>query len=207
MVIPKSRLAATWLRPSTLLLAAIVVLIAAHAVLLLQWRQQEQTRPQVQADIAIAQRALSANTTDSLDGLRQGLRTKEAGLASLQDAFPTQVNSTALVAELLGLVRTNRVELVSFQGRQPRELIVGQHQYRLYPFNFRLQGNPGALVDFLGALENTEHTLTVGGALLSETEEGTLLELDITLYTRIAEQQPPTPATGVTGSQTGNRGK
>lgn len=202
-VVLKGQLPIRAIKPIHLVLAAMGLLVAFHAILGLLTLRLSQEKSQVEADIAVAQRVLRASQTQSLTQLEEQLRQAEARLGTMQGTFPERVNATSFISEVLAVAQNHQVRVTSVQGRRPKEQKIGQHQYVVAPYAITVQGQPFALVDFTGALQQTQQqTLIVRTAQLGQGAQGTTLVVEVELYSRppaspaaTAAPQPQKPAT------------
>ena len=92
----RGRLDMRWLNPRYLVVAAGLGLLLAHGVLGLTLLQQSQAKTGVDADTAIARRALRNPSGLPIEEARQELRAAEAQLPIVLGAFPEGIDTTSL---------------------------------------------------------------------------------------------------------------
>ena len=99
------------------------------------------------------------------------------------------------------------MEVISIQNRPNIQQTVGEHTYARAPFNLAVHGQVDDLVTFLAALEESQQPpLVVRTAQLSEAKVGTLLTMEMDLYSRPAGMDAPSQA-GAGSPQPGAAGR
>jgi Tfp pilus assembly protein PilN len=194
------------LRLFPFLSGGVGVLILVYAALALTLFQQRSTQRELAADMALIHRVLKGNQSSSMARLQAELQHAEARLVAIREAFPDRVSTTPFVTELMQLTQANQLELLSLQGRPSKEQAMGQQQYRLSPFTLKLKGRRSSLQSVLSALEKTKHPLVVRTALLTESQEGPVLEVEVELYNRLSGP-PPQTTTSLSGPPKGRGGR
>lgn len=103
---------------------------------------------------------LEAALADQEEG-EQVLPTRQAELATLQAelvaaqfAFPSEVDSTEVLAHVVAAASTHRVNLRQVQARDPLTVTLGTGTYRIFPYDVEVEGGLEAISAFLTALES-----------------------------------------------------
>jgi tetratricopeptide (TPR) repeat protein len=82
------------------------------------------------------------------------LATLQAQLASVQFAFPSEVDSTEVLAHVLATASAHDVTLRQVQARDPVTSTLGTGTYRVFSYDVEAEGELADIAAFLGALES-----------------------------------------------------
>jgi hypothetical protein len=80
--------------------------------------------------------------------------TVEADYNAAQLAFPSEVDSTEVLAHVIATAALNRVTLRSIQARAPVSSSIGSSAYLLYAYDVAAEGELANIADFLTQVEN-----------------------------------------------------
>jgi tetratricopeptide (TPR) repeat protein len=133
----------------------ILTVLVAHALLWRGTQQQEQNREALQTEIAPLRAAM-----EEQEEALPILATRQAELEALQTqlqvadiSLPSEVDSTAVLAEIVAQAAIHEVKLNEIQAETPLTHTVEGIDYRILTYNVTAQGELAAVAGFLNALE------------------------------------------------------
>ncbi len=133
----------------------ILMLLMAHALLWLGTRHQQQERATLQTEVAPL-RAAMREQEEALPILatRQAeLETLQTQLQGADISLPSEVDSTAVLAEIVAQAAIHGVKLNEIRADTPLTHTVEGTDYRILTYNVAVQGELAAVAGFLNALE------------------------------------------------------
>lgn len=174
----------------TILIVAIVTLLAGHYFLGMDYLRQRQGNEALTAQITEATQTL-AETPKPPQDLERRLAAAEANLAAAQSAFPRDLNSTRVINAILKLADDCQVRAIPLVT-QPWSIVNIGEGYHVFRLNVTARGGFPQLVSFVSQLENGElETLVVESLSVTRvagpTEEGIIpvtASLDLAIYTQ-----------------------
>lgn len=115
---------------------------------------------QRQADLEMQIEPLDVALTGQREGV-QVVATRRAELAALQAelaaaelAFPSQVDSTAVVGYIVTAADSNGVSLRRIEARDPLTGTIGSSEYTAFVYEVEVEGRLDTIPNFLAALES-----------------------------------------------------
>lgn len=189
------RLTLRVVKPAHLALALGIGLVLANGTMALTLLHQSTKEQEIQANTAVARRALQASPVVSLEQLQSTLAQRQAELKTVLSSFPSALHSVSFVDDVLAMSKADQVEIVTLKSRKATTQTVGHHSYTVNSFSLSIQGQPQDLATFVEGLGATQdYTLVVKGNDLVKQGNGALLSIDVDVYTRPAQVEPAPPA-------------
>ncbi|HUS82399.1 MAG TPA: hypothetical protein VM013_03965 [Dehalococcoidia bacterium] len=195
------------LKPSTMLLALGGILLVAHLVVtasyVMERREQSGLRQQTQAGSG----TLSAigDSQQTLKGLEDRLFLVNAGLQNLEHAFPTKLDSTAIVQSLLDHANQSHVRIKQMSTLPASQVVAQKDEngeevsYAVLKYTLVIDGDLAEVLSFLSLIEDgTAQTAALGDVSVAEATGTKEMVLNVTFYA-----QPETAGTDAAGTAPG----
>jgi Tfp pilus assembly protein PilO len=145
-------------RTATIVAASIgaLVVLVAYGVLIRSIMHERSEQEELQARIGPLETAVAAEQAgaDVLPIRQTELAQLEAELHQAQLAFPSEVDSTEVLAHVVATAAVNRVNLRQVQAQEPITTAVGTGTYRILPYEVEVEGELAAVSAFLVDLES-----------------------------------------------------
>lgn len=136
----------------TILIVAIVALLAVYYFLGMDYLRQSQENEALTAGINEAAQTL-AETPKPPQDLEQRLVAAESNLAAVQSAFPIDLNSTQVINAILRLADECQVRAIPLVTKPWSMESIGEG-YHVFRLNVTVRGGFSQLVSFVDQLEN-----------------------------------------------------
>ncbi len=162
----------------------VLVILIAYGVIVGAIIAERNEQSDLEDSIAPLETAVAAERAgaDTLPTRQTELAKLEAELHEAQLAFPSEVDSTEVLAHVVATAAVNRVNLREVQAQEPITTVVGTSVYRILPYDVEVDGELEAIAAFLVDLE--------GGPISTLTID----EISV------LAQPTPTPTPGPTGA-------
>jgi Tfp pilus assembly protein PilO len=203
------------LKPSTMLIGLGGILIIAYALIGASYLKErlEQSSLTDQIEAGGGTLATLGDSQQTLQELRDHLDQVKRTMASLENAFPTDLDSAALVESLLGYAGQSDVRIRGMTALPPSDVKASEEQsaYTVLSYTLAVEGGLPELLGFLSLIEGgTAQTAAIGDLGLTEIEGGHEMKLGISFYARLESGEPaaaePTPETPDTSEQSSTGG-
>jgi Tfp pilus assembly protein PilO len=144
-------------RTATLIAASFgaLLILVAYAVLLRSILHERSEQEELQGRTGPLETAVAAAQAglDLLPARQTELAELEAELHQAQLAFPSEVDSTEVLAHVVATAAVNRVNLRQVRAQEPVTVTVGRASYRILPYEVEVEGELEAIAAFLVDLE------------------------------------------------------
>ena len=198
------------LTPLTLLLALSGVLLIAYVALGVSFVRQRWDKDALSSQVDLGEGVLVAagNSRQGLEDLQARLQAAEQELALAQSAFPSELDSSAIVETVLAHANTSQSRVLSATTKPPGVQTEGDTAYGVLNATFDVEGGLGSLIAFLVGLESEDAgAFRTKSLSIQESAGGYILSLEVLAYARPAEDQasgsgtptPSAPAPSTTG--------
>ena len=175
-----------------ILVAAIIVLLVVYFFLTMDYREQSQAHDVLATRVNDATLAL-AKTPEPPQDLEKRLAEAEAELASVQSIFPSNLNSTRVINDILLLADEYRVKAIPMITKPWSMESIGKG-YHVFRIEMHASGSFEQVTGFISqlessgfaaiAVENLEMTrLPVGGNI------PVICNLDLAIYTQFTTSE------------------
>lgn len=133
-----------------------LVLLAAYGVVWVAMRAQRQQQANLEEQVAPLHTALALHREGAgvLPTRQAELATLEAQRLQMQFAFPSEVDSTEVLAHIVTTAAIQGVNLRQLQALEPVSVTVGAGTYRVLAYQVQAEGELASLSAFLTALES-----------------------------------------------------
>ncbi|MEW6233084.1 MAG: hypothetical protein AB1566_12330 [Chloroflexota bacterium] len=170
-------------------LAAIVVGDVALTVALLE-KRRAQANLSWQLDTATrAYEEANRRASEDSGQLRAQLAAAKDDLATVQLAFPSEVQGTEVLARILGYAQDTGVEISSLQAQPPASEKIGNTSYVVLKFNLQARGELTSIFDFLRRLETgVIKTVKLTNVAVTGSGPGNTLACEVLIYTQPAQK-------------------
>lgn len=179
------------MRGKLVITALIAISLVVCAYFGMDYRQEGKEHEALAFQIAEASQIL-AELPELPQDLEQQLAMAEVHLDTEQSAFPSRINSTAVINSILELADDCGVEAIPLVTQPWSIEKVGEHDYHALRLNVAVEGSLSHLLTFVGKLENGEFKTLIVEVLsvtrdTEQPEEETILitaSLDLAIYTQ-----------------------
>lgn len=120
----------------------------------LQRQSDLQTSLSDQIDVLQSARAAQAGGAQVVETVQADLATAQADYAAAQLSFPSEVDSTEVLAHVIATAALNRVTLRSIQAHAPTTATVGSSTYLIYAYDVAAEGELPNVSSFLTQVES-----------------------------------------------------
>ncbi len=142
----------------TLILIGVAVVLAVIAYVLIARSIMSQPAAQAGLDqqIEVAQAGVAARKQGALvvETRQAELVTAQASLGQTQFTFPSEVDSTEVLAHIIATGALNRVNLREIKARAPISMTLGSSVYLVYTYDVRAEGTLADVSTFLTQVES-----------------------------------------------------
>jgi Tfp pilus assembly protein PilO len=170
-----------------ILAIALIALLVVYYFLGMDYRKQRQARDVLAARVNEAALTL-AQTPEPPQALEQRLAEAEASLAAVQYTFPSDLNSTRVINDILLLADECQVKAIPL-ATQPWSIEDTGRDYQVFRIDMSVSGSYPLVTDFVSQLESASFAaiavenlgvtrLPVGGNM------PVVCNLDLAIYTR-----------------------
>ena len=179
------------LKPLTMLLLVAALAALAYAALGASVLRQRSERDALSSQIESAEAvvATAKDIRQNLADLPARLDTAREQLAAAQTAFPSELDSDALLRTLLGYANESKVRVLEVHTQLPTAETdeLEASAYRALGFDLRAEGTFEQIVAFLAAIEEGAASASRTGAFSLQQSEGRyVLSLEVLSYGRSA---------------------
>jgi hypothetical protein len=177
-------------KPSTMLLAFGGVLLFAYLVVGASYIKERQEQSGLTEQIQAGGGTLSGtgDSQQSLKDLQDRLTYMTGGLESLQNAFPTKLDSPTIVQGLLDYANQSHVAIRQMNALPASKVAVaeeGEPSYTVLRYTLVVEGGLQDMLSFLSLVENgTSQTAAIGDASIVENEGSEQMVIAISFYSR-----------------------
>jgi hypothetical protein len=192
------------LKPLTLLLLLAGLVAIAYVTLGVSFLRQRSERDTLSSQIESAETTLAAadDIRQDLTDLPARLETANQQLAAAQAAFPSELDSDAILQAILSYANESQVHVLDVHTQPSAAEAAGSDEeiktsaYRVLGFNLEVKGTFEQLVTFLVAIdEGATSTSRIGAFSLQESEGRHVLNLEVLSYARLAPDGASAPET------------
>jgi hypothetical protein len=197
------------LTPLALLLALSGVVLIAYVALGVSFVRQHWDKKALSSQVDLANGVLAAaeSSGQELEDLQARLQAAEQELARAQSAFPSELDSSAVVETVLAHANASQVRVLRASTKPPAVETEGQTAYSVLSTTFDVEGGLGQLISFLESLESdATGTLGIKSLSLQESAGGYTLNLEVLAYARPADQASGSPTPTPSGAATPTTG-
>lgn len=181
----------TQVRSKLLITVLIVILVVVYCLLGIDYMKQRQEHSVLTSRIADARQTLTQLPVPP-QNLEERLAAAEVRLSDAQRSFPTRLNSTQVINDILKLAERHNITAIPLVADAWSTEKVRQHDYQVFRLNLALAGSYSQLVTFVSELEEGEYkTLIVEDLSVTraneQSEEGTIgitASLELAIYTQ-----------------------
>lgn len=181
----------TQVRSKLLITVLIVILVVVYCLLGIDYMKQRQEHSVLTSRIADARQTLTQLPVPP-QNLEERLAAAEVRLSDAQRSFPTRLNSTQVINDILKLAERHNITAIPLAADAWSTEKVRQHDYQVFRLNLALAGSYSQLVTFVSELEEGEYkTLIVEDLSVTraneQSEEGTIgitASLELAIYTQ-----------------------
>lgn len=200
----------TRLNPTTLLIALGAAVVLANAAVGASYLDQRSERDALSLQLGSAQGVLTSAGDIERDLRELPARLDEAKqeLATVEAAFPSELDSNAILAAILGYANDSGLRVLEAHVKPPAAQPAGSDGdieaasgYRALGLDVKVEGTFEQLVTFLAAVEDGAASTSRPGAFSLQQSEGRhVLTLEILTYARStasetsAQETPPDPS-------------
>lgn len=142
----------------TLILIGVAVVLAVIGYVLIARSSTSQRAAQADLDqqIEVAQAGVAARKQGALvvETRQAELSTAQASLVQTQFTFPSEVDSTEVLAHIIATGALNRVNLREIRARAPISTTLGSSVYLVYTYDVRAEGALADVSTFLAKVES-----------------------------------------------------
>jgi tetratricopeptide (TPR) repeat protein len=133
----------------------VLLIIVLYGLIIRGILQERDQQAALEDQIAPLEAGLGGQQGEgSLLGARQSeLATLQAKLVAAQFAFPSEIDSTEVLAHIVTTAAVHRVNLREVQSRTPSTSTVGAGTYRVFSYDVEVEGDLDAVSGFLADLE------------------------------------------------------
>jgi competence protein ComGF len=184
--------------PLALLLALSGVVVIAYVALGASFVRQHWDKAALSSQVELGKEVLVAaeDARQEVEDLQARLQAAQQELASAQSAFPSELDSSAVVETALAHASTSQVRVLKASTKPPAVQTEGENTYRVLSVTFDVEGGLGPLIAFLGGLESEDAgALQVKGLSLQESAAGYTMNLEVLAYARSPADQASEPET------------
>jgi hypothetical protein len=192
----------TKVKPSTMLITLGAILLLAYLVVGAYYVRQRQEQSSLTAQIEAGGGTLSGagNSQQALKDLQDRLKYLTGGLYTLQNSFPTKLDSAAIVQDMLNYANESNVAIRQMNALPASQVAAqkeGQPSYMVLRYTLVIQGGLQDMLSFLSRVENeTAQTAAIGDASVVENEGQEQMTVAISFYSRSEAAPAATPAAG-----------
>lgn len=160
------------------LAVSLILILAAYGLILRGILLERERQADLQMQIEPLEEALAGQMAGQqvLSARQAELATLQAELAAAELAFPSEVDSTAVLDYIVAAADSNHVSLRRIEARDPLTGTIGSSEYTIFIYEVEVEGELDTVPTFLAALES--------GAIST-------LSID---QIRLEAQPPPAPA-------------
>ncbi len=179
------------MRSKLLITVLIVILVVVYCLLGLDYIKQRQEHSVLTSRIADARQTLT-QLPEPAQNLEERLAAAEVRLSDAQRSFPTRLNSTQVINDILKLAERHNITAIPLAADAWSTEKVRQHDYQVFRLKLALAGSYSQLVTFVSELEEGDYeTLIVQDLSVTrvneQSEEGTIgitASLELAIYTQ-----------------------
>lgn len=189
------------LTPLTLLLSLFALVAIAYIALVVSFLQQRRDEDALSSQIDLASGVLAAaeGSRQELEDLQARLQAAEQELALARSAYPSEIDSSAVVETVLARANESRVRVLSASTEAPVDQTDGESQYRVLSATFDVEGGLGDLIAFLAALEKGAGGTGIKSLSMEESAGGYTLSLELLAYaSQAADKESGAETAGAT---------
>lgn len=177
-------------KPITMLLALGGVLLLAYVVVGAAYVKERQDQSNIKQQIEAGGGTLSGagNQQGALQDLKDELTYRKAGLANLEQAFPTKLDSTVIMQSLLDYAARSHVTIKQVNALPASEVTGpkgGDAAYTVLRYTLIVDGGLQEMLSFLSQLESgAAPTASVGDVAMAEAGGSQEMTLSVSFYAR-----------------------
>ena len=140
--------------PLALLLGLSGVVAIAYVALGVSFVRQHWDKNALSSQVDLGEGVLVAagGSPQELEDLQARLQAAQQQLAFAQGAFPSELDSSAVVETVLVHANASQVRVLKASTKPPAFQTVGESTYRVLTATFDIEGGLGQLIGFLGDL-------------------------------------------------------
>ena len=181
-------------KPVTMLLGLGGILAVAYIVVLASYAMEHRDQSSALRQIEAGGGTLAGvgDSQQTLQDLQDRLSFTKAGLANLQQAFPTKLDSTLIVQSLLDYAGRSHVDIRQVTAMPATQVVApkedeGNVAYTVLRYTVVVDGELPDMLTFLRLLESsTSQTAALGDIAVTEGSGVEEMVLDVTFYARSA---------------------
>lgn len=181
------------LGPLTLLLLLGGLLAIAYAGMGVSILREQRDQQALASQIDGGEGALSAadQSRRELENLEARLSTAEQELAFAEAAYPSELDSSAVLETVLAHANESRVRVLKVDSQPPTTVADETATYSVLSLKLDVEGNFIQLAAFLAALEGGLSASRTGDFTLEKEGERYTLNLEVLTYARSATDEDP----------------
>jgi Tfp pilus assembly protein PilO len=193
-------------KPSTMLMALGGILLLAYIVVGAAYVKERQDQSSIRQQIEAGGGTLSGvgNPQQTLKDLQEQLAYRKEGLANLEKAFPTKLDSTLIMQSLLDYAAQSDV-VIRQMNALPASEVAGPNDsavnYAVLRYSLVVDGGLPEMLSFVSQVESgAGQTASVGDVSVAQAAAGLEMTLGVSFYARsenataTGASPPATPA-------------
>lgn len=144
--------------------AGAVLILALYVLIVRAILTERRVQASLKEELAIIEEALAGQQDGApVVPTRQAeLATLQAELAAAEFAFPSEVDSTAVLDYVIAAAADNGVTMREVQAQDPLTTTLGSTAYRIFAYDIQVEGGLDPIAAFLATLESGDiETLTL----------------------------------------------
>ena len=187
-------------KPSTMLLMLGGVLVLAYLVVGASYFKERQNQSSLRTQVEAGGGTLSGvgGSQQTLKDLQGRLTYLKGSLDTLQNGFPTKLDSTAIVQDLLDYANESRVAIKQMNALPASEVKAqkeGETSYTVLRYTLVVEGGLPDMLSFLSVVENsTTRTASISDVSVADADGHSQMTLGISFYARSESTGAATPA-------------
>jgi hypothetical protein len=186
------------LTPLAVIIALFGLVAMAYIGVGVSFVRQRSDEKVLSSQVGMAEGVLvaAAGSGQQLDDLQSRLQIAQEQLAFAQAAFPSELDSSAVVETVLAYATASQARVLRATTKPPVVQTQGEGTYTVLSATFDIEGDLGQLISFLARLEGESLApFGIKSLTVQEAAGGYALNIEVLAYARQPAEQA-TPASG-----------